>query len=191
MEPVDLTGPHVWSRTSKDVRLQIPDPLRVRITTEAYVVEMTVVPDETLSPAIKEMSVKGRGSGTVPTDLLRSIGLRGILEDVVQRFSLRYVRKGNRWVTQLLQPEPPQAWEVKQVFKRRRPSRVPQEEIETAAEVYRAAVAAGRRDATMAVAEALRRSRPTAGRRVDLAREQGLLGPSIGTVAGEQTKGEE
>lgn len=59
------------------------------------------------------------------------------------------------------------------------------EQVKQAAVVYRRALKDGRPDPTMAVTHTLNISRATASRRIDAAREAGLLGPVLGTKGGE------
>lgn len=188
LEPVVLNGPGVQVRISDEVKIHVPDPIKVRVTGDTYVAELVIRPDPiTLNPAIDEvLSIRKRGDRPIPNDVLRSLRLgRGVLETVVRENSVRSVRKGNRWVAANFQGEEPNPKELRRVFTSAVPRTVRPAEVEKAAEVYRAAVKAGRRDATMAVAEALNVSRPTAARRLDKARQQGLLGPAARTKAGE------
>lgn len=174
-------------RTADNVKIEVPDPIRVRVTSDLWEVDLTIRPDPvTLAPAIDDVGrIRRLGDRPIPNDILRSLGMGRILEEVVRQQCIRYEKVGNRWVGRPFND--PSSAELRSVLKPPRPRQVPQAEVEKAAEQYRAALAEGRRDATMAVAEALSLSRPTAARRIQKAREQGLLGPIVGTKAGEAT----
>jgi len=185
-EPLIINGPGVLVRTGDDVRIRVPDPIKVTVTTADWSVDLTVRPDPvTLNPSLaEEVVIRQLGDRPIPLDVLRSLRMGRIVEDIVREHCIRYEKRGNRWVAENFKGDDPSPGEMRKVLTSRRGT-VGQAEIDKAAEVYRAAVADGRRDATMAVAEALRLSRPTAARRVQRAREQGLLGPAAGTKAGE------
>lgn len=184
-EPMSINGPAVIVRTSENVRIEVPDPIKVTVTTEDWSVDLTVRPDPvTLNPALaEEIVIRQRGDRMIPNDVLRSLRLGRVLEEVVRQNCLRFERKGNRWVAKNFRGEDPSPGELRKVLTSRRT--VTRADIEKAADVYRDAVAAKRRDATMAVAEALYISRASAARRVQKAREMKLLGPAAGTKAGE------
>ena len=177
LEPVNITGPQVVTKASQDVRICVPDPIKVRVTSDMWAVDLEVRPHPiTLDPSLAgKLVIEQRGDVPIPLDILRSLRMGRVLEAIVTQFSIRYVRKGSRWVAELVDPEPPSRDELRKVLTSRRTKDTMQAEIEKAAVVYQAARDEGRRDPTMAVAEALNMSRPTAARRVQRAREQKLL----------------
>lgn len=187
IDPVDITGPKVIVPVSEDVRLHIPVPITARVRTDGYEAEIVVTPNPATGvPSWSKLTIESR-DGTGSNDALRAFGMRGVLEEIVRRAGTRYVRKGkNRWGAEIVSGEDrPGPLEVTSAFKGRR-HRVSEEEVEKAAAVYRQALADGRRDPTMAVSDAFHgMPRATAARRVQLARERGLLGPAVGTKAGE------
>lgn len=184
-EPVVINGPGVMVRTGDNVRIHVPDPIKVTVITEDWSVDLTVRPDPvTLNPSLAgEVVIRQLGERMIPNDILRSLRLGRVLEEIVREYCVRYERKGDRWVAKDFKGDDPTPGELRKVLTTR--GTVSQADIEKAAEVYREAVQAKRRDATMAVAEALVISRASAARRIQRARAQGLLGPAAGTKAGE------
>lgn len=187
-----LNGPHVETRPSPNVKITVPDPIKVRVTGDSYVVDLVVRPDpETLDPAItKILSIEPLGDRPIPKDVLRSIGLGRVLEQVVRRFCIRWElsEDGRTWQAENFKGKDPTPAEMRKVMTRPRSREVTDSEVVRAAEVYRKAIEDGRRDATMAVAEALTVSRATAARRIDKAREKKLLGPAQRATAGEAAR---
>lgn len=181
-----LVGRHRWLEVevSDRVKIHVPDPIRVRVRSDEWEVDLTVRPDPVdLTAGVQEVGpIRSLSDRNLPTDIIRALGLGGVLDDVVASQCLRYEKVGGHYVARPFRK--PTASEVRKV---RTPDRrlVDLAEVEKAAEVYRRAVADKRRDATMAVAEALNLTRRTAARRVDKARELELLGPVVGTKAGE------
>lgn len=182
-----LNGPAVIVPLSPTEKLEVPDPIKVRVTNDHFEVDLVVRADrETLLPQVSEiLRIKPIGRRGFTNDLWRSLGFGKVLEEVVRTCAQRYELEGDKWVSHWQPPfREPDAAEIRKVMTAGK-RQVPHEDIERAAEVYREAVAAGRRDATKAVAYALNVSRPTAARRVEKARALGLLGASSGTKAGE------
>lgn len=180
------TGPHVRVPISEDVRFEWPFPIHATIRTGITDVEVTVVPKTTGVPGWTRVTFDMRGS-TGTNEILRAAGIPDVLEEIVGRMGIRYQWDGSEWVCDVDNPHHRVGpAELTAAFKVARRNRIKDEEIEKAAEVYREAVLQQRRDPTMAVAEALdNMPRSTAARRVQLARERGLLGPAKRTYAGE------
>lgn len=180
-----MTTDRLQVQTSDTVKMEIPTRLKVRVTTDLWEVDLLirVELEPPFAPFIDEvLGIRRAGDRKFPTDLMRALRLGGVVEEVMRQKTWRYEKVGGRWV---LQNQPLSPAEVRTVTHPTKPKAVVEAEVEKAAEVYRAALAEGRRDATMAVVEALNLSRPTCARRIQKARQLGLLGPAARTKAGE------
>jgi hypothetical protein len=185
IEPWEVTGPGLLIRTGSDkTLLHFPDPIRATVTTGSHTIRLVVTIDQaTLRPVVDEAHITRRPGGRpVHGDALR--GLHRVLKQIAERTVSRWVLSDDGKTWYLDQDETPKH-EAGLAFKPTGKRAIPFGEVEQAAAAYRQAVAEGRRDATMAVADALGRSRTTAARRIAKARDAGLLGAPLRTRAGE------
>jgi hypothetical protein len=188
LEPWEVTGPGLLVKKDDATLVHFPDPIRATVTTDAHTIQLVVTIDrDTLRPVVDELHVVKRPGGThVSADVLRSLGLKDALKTIAERTATtwRLTEDGKSWEYDLLgEGTAPQ--DAALAFKPTGKHAVPFGEVERAATAYRDALAAGRRDATLAVADALHVSRTTAARRIAKARQAGLLGAPLDRRAGE------
>jgi len=135
-------------------------------------------------PRIYEVRVQAPlGSGGLRSDDLRSIPLRQLRRRVIDAVTRPIVERTADGGFVAAPGEQPWFGAVQRGPGRGKP--MGDDHLRQVAEVYRAAVAAGSRAPVEEVRQTFHASRPTAGRWVGQARKRGLLGPAVGTVAGE------
>lgn len=187
-----LSGPRLLIPRGDDL-VYVPSVIGAHVTGDdlAYDVDIEVELDpDRPRPVVRRLVVTQRAGGPpVAPETLRSVGLGGVARQVVEKASVKMRRneQGDGWVAEgldLFAGVEPQ--DVAAAFKPPRRNKVDPGDVARAANLYREALAAGRRDATEAVAQALDVSRTTASRRIRQARDDGLLGEAPGTKAGER-----
>lgn len=190
----DPSGPGVVTPGPRQTQVFVPDPITALVEFDGCRIEVVIGHDPvSLAPAVREVrSITPTSGAVLPSDVVRAMRLPRVIRQVVKQSASRFELVDGKWQAPSVWAgsEPLDQNELDAAMRLRRRGAIPDEEIEFAAEVYRAAVQAGRRSATEAVREALAKrlgscSRATAGRRIEAARVAGLLGPAVGTKAGE------
>lgn len=187
VRPVNLQGAHL-EITHGDTKTWIFDPLEAEVTTDDYRAVVVMRPHPVTGvfgvTAIKEIWPPA------PWNILRSIGMGKAAEEIISRASMkfRWDPEVNDWVSDADDPASrPTAVDARRALSRGR-ARITDEDVEKAAAFYREALEGGgqaARSATATVARQLGVSVAAAGVRIRRARDAGLLGPAVGTRAGE------
>lgn len=180
IEPVDVMAPSILFRLTKHEAVELPQVITGTLRTSEYDVTIEVgFAGEPTRPGVRKLEVVDRTDGFMVTAAaLNALGLGDIVRDAVQKAQWR-----RRWTddtatlndADYVPGVPLKDGEMARIFGPRRGAKVAPDEIKKAAEAYRNA--AGRRDPLMVTAAAIGKSRSTAARRVDAARQLGLLGP--------------
>jgi hypothetical protein len=172
------TGPDTAVPTLFRAYFQLSDP------PAAVTIEVFVGAD--LGPVIVELKIRSNAKTPVTTSVLRQVLvdqlLREAMEAAVVPSSVR-----DEWLATLppqAQPHiragaaaPPPAWAEQGAHSQA------DQDARTAAQIYSEAVAGGSKAPAVAVADAMRRSRPQVARYIRRARELGLL-PPLGSPEG-------
>lgn len=172
---VDITGPGVVHRQGDD-RVHIPEEIRASIVGLPWEVSFTVrlSNDDDMVPEIAELRITQKKDGEpIGVDLVRSFRLGLARDRAVQQASSRWVLSddGTKWQLDFA----PVAERRARMATQRRSRRVTDDVLRQAAEAYREAKSAGRRDHLVNIAETCHVSRATASRYLARAIDAGLI----------------
>jgi hypothetical protein len=170
----------IWNTDAPDNGVLVPAAVEVRAERGGQMLEFALRLDADGVVRTSDLRIVG----PVDASLLRRLGVATAAETALAQTATRVQRDGRRISFDLFGKQVSPA-EMRAALRSPARSRIDEPQLELTAQVYRAAVADGRRDATVAVADALGVSRATAARRVTEARSKGPLGLAYGTRAGE------
>ena len=175
--PVNISGPGVLHRQGDDM-VHLPERISGRVDGLPWHVTFVAGMSEGDDPIPEivdlRITQKKAGIGIAP-DIMRSLPLKEITVEAFRLGATRYVADGESWV---LDPMPVSGHRSS-ASTRRAHRRVTDDDVREAAEVYVAAKRDKARNPLVLVAKACHFSRPTAVRRIERARKDGLLPPGL------------